>query len=166
MGRPARAASYCFGKKEPSAGTSCLFSKRLRVKFLVSHGFASATAAYNLAQTSLEHDRPTRVIYVGDFDPSGLHMSEVDLPQRLERYGGNVQITRIAITEDDVLRSGLPDFPASDKIKDVRYRWFTENHGTRCIEVDAMPPPELREACPQGDPCSYRWRCMGSVPGD
>jgi hypothetical protein len=54
------------------------------------------------------------------------------------------KITRVAITEDDVLHSGLPDFPASDKSKDARYRWFTENHGDRCIEVDAMPPPELR----------------------
>jgi hypothetical protein len=126
-------------------GTLLPVLQELRVKFLVSHGFASATAAYNLAQTSLEHDRTTRVIYVGDFDPSGLHMSEVDLPRRLERYGGDVQITRVAITEDDLLRSGLPDFPASNKSKDSRYRWFVENHGTRCIEVDAMPPPELRE---------------------
>ena len=125
-------------------GTLLPVLQELRVKFLVSHGFASATAAYNLAQTSLEHDRTTRVIYVGDFDPSGLHMSEIDLPRRLKRYGGNVQITRVAITEDDVLHSGLPDFPASDKSKDARYRWFTENHGDRCIEVDAMPPPELR----------------------
>jgi hypothetical protein len=72
-------------------GTLLPVLQELRVKFLVSHGFASATAAYNLAQTSLEHDRTTRVIYVGDFDPSGLHMSEIDLPRRLKRYGGNVQ---------------------------------------------------------------------------
>jgi hypothetical protein len=71
-------------------------------------------------------------------------MSEIDLPRRLELYGGDVQITRVAITEDDVLHSGLPDFSASDKSKDARYRWFVENHGDRCIEVDAMPPPELR----------------------
>jgi hypothetical protein len=25
-------------------------------------------------------------LYVGDWDPSGLHMSEVDLPERLQRY--------------------------------------------------------------------------------
>jgi hypothetical protein len=126
-------------------GTLLPVLQELRVRFLVAHGYTSATAAYNLAQASRGHDRPTRVIYVGDFDPSGLHMSEVDLPQRLKRYGGDIQITRVAITEDDVRRSGLPDFPASDKSKDVRYRWFVENHGARCIEVDAMPPPELRE---------------------
>jgi hypothetical protein len=40
-------------------------------------------------------------------------------------------------------RSSAP-IPASDKSNDTRYRWFTENHGDRCIEFDAMPPPELR----------------------
>jgi hypothetical protein len=126
-------------------GTLMPVLQELRVRFLVSHGFASATAACNLAQTSMQHDRTTRAIYVGDYDPSGLHMSEIDLPRRLKRYGGDVQITRVAITEDDVRHSSLPDFPASDKGKDSRYRWFSENHGSRCIEVDAMPPPELRE---------------------
>lgn len=48
------------------------------------------------------------IAFVGDFDPSGLHMSEVDLPRRLERYGGDVRITRVAITESDIIHSGLP----------------------------------------------------------
>jgi hypothetical protein len=126
-------------------GTLWPVLEELRVKFLVAHGYFGATTAHDLAEMSREHNRPTRAIYVGDFDPSGLHMSEIDLPQRLKRYGGDVQITRIAITEDDVFHDGFPDFPASDKSKDSRYRWFTENHGTRCVEVDAMSPPELRE---------------------
>ena len=28
------------------------------------------------------------VLYVGDYDPSGMYMSEEDLPDRLEKYGG------------------------------------------------------------------------------
>jgi len=115
----------------------------MRVRFLVAHGYASATAAYDLAQVSLEHDRPTRVIYVGDHDPSGMHMSEVDLPRRLERYGGDVQITRVAITGDDVANSALT-FPASEKTTDCRHRWYVENYGEDCMELDAMPPPDLR----------------------
>jgi hypothetical protein len=125
-------------------GTLLPVLDELRVEFLVCHGFASATAAHDLAEASLGHDRPTKIIYVGDFDPSGLHMSEEDLPRRLKRYGGNFEIIRVGITAEDVLRGELPDFPAADKIKDSRHRWFTENHGQRCIELDAMPPPELR----------------------
>jgi hypothetical protein len=71
---------------------------KLRSEVASLRGEIASTAAYDLAQTSLQHDRPTQVIYVGDFDPSGLHMSEVDLSRRLERYGGDFKITRVAIT--------------------------------------------------------------------
>ena len=33
-------------------------------------------------------DQKTVALYIGDWDPSGLYMSEVDLPTRLARYGG------------------------------------------------------------------------------
>jgi hypothetical protein len=80
----------------------------------------SATAAYDLAQRSQRHNRPLKVIYIGDFDPSGMHMSEVDLPERLARYGGNAEITRIAIIRADF--SDLPDFSANDNLKNNNRR--------------------------------------------
>jgi hypothetical protein len=43
---------------------------------------------------------------------------------------------------------GLPSFPASSKRKDPRYSWFVEHHGTRCWEIDAMDPRDLREEWP------------------
>jgi hypothetical protein len=52
------------------------------------HGHASATAVYDAAGASLESERPLCVLYVGDFDPSGMHMSEIDLLERIGRYGG------------------------------------------------------------------------------
>jgi hypothetical protein len=70
-------------------------------------------------------------------------MSEVDLPQRFEKYRGHhIEVRRIALTPDQV--RGLPSFPATDKHKDPRYRWFVTNHGTRCWEIDAMDPNDLR----------------------
>ncbi|MGH9614297.1 MAG: hypothetical protein ACRD4P_14585, partial [Bryobacteraceae bacterium] len=44
---------------------------------------------------------------------------------------------------------GLPSFPASDKRKDPRYSWFIEHHGSRCWEIDAMDPRDLRECVEQ-----------------
>jgi hypothetical protein len=70
-------------------------------------------------------------------------MSERDLPERLSRYGGDhVELERIALTRDDL--AGLPFFAAEDKKKDKRYRWFIENFGRRCWELDAMDPNDLR----------------------
>ena len=66
-----------------------------------------------------------------------------DLPDRLEKYGGDhVLLYRIAIDEDDLLN--LQTFPASDKAKDPRYSWFVQNYGNQCCELDAMDPSLLR----------------------
>jgi hypothetical protein len=112
------------------------------VGFRVMHGFTSATSVNDVAEDS--DGRNLIVLYVGDFDPSGLFMSERDLPQRLAEYGGaHVELRRIALMPDQT--AGLPPFPASDKRKDPRYSWFVERHGTRCWEIDAMDPRDLRE---------------------
>jgi hypothetical protein len=83
------------------------------------------------------------VLYVGDLDPSGMFMSEEDLPNRFAKYDGDhIKLRRIALTPKQV--AGLPSFPASDKRKDPRYKWFVANHGKRCWELDAMDPNDLR----------------------
>ena len=111
------------------------------VGFRVMHGFGSATTVYDVAQDG--DGRELIVLYAGDYDPSGLCMSEVDLPARLEKYDGtHVTLKRIALTREQV--KGLPSFPATDKRKDPRYRWFAANRGDRCWELDAMDPNDLR----------------------
>jgi hypothetical protein len=112
------------------------------VGFRVMHGFSSATSVYDVAQSNDE--RPLIVLYAGDFDPSGMFMSEKDLPKRLAEYGGDhVELRRLALTREQV--SALPSFPAADKKKDSRYGWFVANHGDRCWELDAMDPNDLRD---------------------
>jgi len=71
-------------------------------------------------------------------------MSENDIPQRLEQYGGDhVEVKRVALTRGQL--DGLPSFPASDKKKDPRHDWFVRNYGRRCWELDALDPNDLRE---------------------
>ena len=112
------------------------------VGFRVTHGFTSATLVNDVTEDS--DGRPLIVLYVGDFDPSGLYMSAQDLPQRLEEYGGkHVTLRRIALTPQHT--AGLPSFPAASKSKDPRYPWFVRNHGTSCWEIDAMDPRDLRD---------------------
>jgi hypothetical protein len=112
------------------------------VGFRVMHGFTSATAVNDIAED--DDGRPMIVLYVGDFDPSGMFMSEEDLPQRVADYGGDhVELERIALTEDQT--DALPSFPGSDKRKGPRYSWFVENYGHACWEIDAMDPRDLRD---------------------
>ena len=42
------------------------------------HGFSSATTVHDIAED--DDGRDLIVLYVGDFDPSGMFMSEEDLP--------------------------------------------------------------------------------------
>lgn len=124
-------------------GTLAPILQTYGVDFLVCHGFLSATVARDLAVESASDDRPLHLLYIGDHDPSGRYMSDVDLPRRIERYGGEITVTRLALTEDDL--PGLPSFAAETKRGDPRHRWFTERYGDLCVELDAMDPRELRD---------------------
>jgi hypothetical protein len=112
------------------------------VTFRVMHGYASATVVNEIAEESNASEKPLTALYLGDWDPSGLHMSEVDLPQRLDQYGANLELTRIALLRDDL--EGLPSFEPETKAHDARYCWFMSNIDTQCYELDAMSPPDLR----------------------
>jgi hypothetical protein len=139
--------------------------KEYEVPFQVLHGWSGATAVWEMAQANLRRKQKTLILYVGDRDPSGMYMSEVDLPKRLARYssdtpadkdvspewvrrtlaGIRLEVRRIALTETDTVALGpAVAFPASDKKKDSRYPWFVANYGDRCWELDALSPPVLR----------------------
>jgi hypothetical protein len=115
------------------------------VGFRPFHGFDSATEVHDI---SLDNDdagggRSLIALYVGDYDPSGMCMSEVDLPNRLPKYGAHhVDLRRLALRREHC--NGLPPFPASDKKSDRRYKWFVSHYGKRCWELDAMDPRDLR----------------------
>jgi hypothetical protein len=130
-----------WSEKGTVRGTLAPVLNEYGVAFRVQHGFGSATSVHEAAEDS--RNRFIIVLYVGDFDPSGMHMSEVDLPNRLERYGGEVYIRRIALRPADLPE--LPSFPAFTKSRDPRYRWFVERYGDTCWELDAMSPVVLRE---------------------
>ena len=69
---------------------------RYGVGFRVMHGFSGATTVHDVAED--DDGRDLIALYVGDYDPSGLCMSEHDLPNRLEKYDGDhVVLKRIAL---------------------------------------------------------------------
>jgi hypothetical protein len=116
----------------------------LGVGFLPVHGFNSAAIMHEVAQD--DDGRELIILYIGDFDPSGMWMSERDIPERLERYGGShVNIKRIALTRDDCRQLGRkPAFNVKEKKLDPRAPWFRKTYGQLCWELDAMDPNDLR----------------------
>lgn len=131
-------------------GTAAPILNCYGIPFRVMHGYGSATSLYGLAQDSLGSTKPLVLLYIGDWDPSGLHMSEVDLPARLNRYGGEARIERLALNYGDVRPStALPSFEVETKAKDPRCTWFVDHYGLRCWEVDALSPVVLRQRLEQ-----------------
>ena len=115
------------------------------VTFRVMHGYGSATALNQVAAESRNSDKYLTALYVGDWDPSGLHMSEVDLPRRLREYDGDVDVVRLALTEEDCYDTDLPSFATSSKRRDPRFQWYAKEYGPRCWELDALSPVVLRD---------------------
>jgi hypothetical protein len=155
-----------WSEKATIEGTIRPVLERYEVPFQVLHGWSGATPVWDAAEANLERDQDTLILYVGDFDPSGMCMSEVDLPKRLARYTSNtpadkdvdlrwarrvlkdarLEIRRIALTKADTKGLGVATrFPASDKQDDSRYEWFVRNHGHWCWELDALSPNTLRD---------------------
>jgi hypothetical protein len=125
------------------------------VTFRVMHGYASATAVYQAVRECLEGSVPVTALYVGDWDPSGLHMSNEDLPDRLRsywidqvgpsgRHRPRISLIRLALIEYDIADVRLPSFEAATKRTDPRWRWYVERYGDSCWELDALNPVTLR----------------------
>lgn len=139
-----------WSEKGTIRGTIAPVLQEFGVAFRVMHGYGSTTAVHQAAMDSLVGDKKLTVLYVGDWDPSGLHMSDVDLPRRLREYGGDVDLVRLALTEEDTV-SGLPFFLAEtkkgndEKKGDPRYTWYVDHYGLKCWELDALSPVILRD---------------------
>ena len=137
----------------------------LRVTFRVFHGNCSTTVVHDIAAETQQTETPLVAFYVGDLDPSGAYMSDVDLPERLCRHGArNVTFQRLALTVADT--QDLPDFEA--KTTDTRQRWYVERYGRRCWELDAMSPAALRERVREAikariEPDSWTMRWLPNV---
>jgi hypothetical protein len=134
-----------WSEKGTIRGTLAPILNRYGITFRVMHGYSSATSLRNIAEDTMITEKPLTVLYLGDWDPSGLHMSEVDIPARLARYQGAAFIKRLALDATDVkFDSALPSFDVATKTGDPRHQWFVGRYGQRCWELDALPPPILR----------------------
>jgi hypothetical protein len=161
-----------WSEKATVEGTIRPVLEEYEVPFQVLHGWCGARPVWDAARANLDRDQRTLILYIGDYDPSGMYMSEVDLPRRLARYSSDdpankdvdsewirrrlaeerLEIRRIALTKADTVALGAATrFPASDKKDkpdkkgDSRYGWFVRNHGRWCWELDALSPNVLRD---------------------
>jgi hypothetical protein len=134
-----------WSEKSTVSGTLAPVLEKYGVPWNYIHGYTSWTNSHDAAREFRRLKKPCVILYVGDHDPSGKHMSDVDIPERFAWEGVTMALRRLAILEPRARALQLPSFPASDKRSDSRYQWFLDHHGDTCWELDALSPAVLRE---------------------
>jgi hypothetical protein len=109
----------------------------------VTRGFASITYLQEAAEQIDADGRPTYVYVLTDFDPSGVSIAEKVEEELTERAPfSDITVERLAVNRGQIERWNLPTRPT--KTSDTRARRFRQIHGTDSVELDAIPPDELR----------------------
>lgn len=112
----------------------------LGVPILALGGYASQSYVDNVRGDVLARERPSVLLYAGDFDPSGEDISR----DFVKRTGCFDEVRRIALLAEQVERYNLP--PQLGKATDSRASGFIRRHGRLVqVELDALDPNTLRE---------------------
>jgi hypothetical protein len=109
----------------------------------VTRGFASITYLQEAAEDIEIDGRPTYVYVLTDFDPSGVSIAEKVEEELTGRAPlADITVERLAVDREQIERWNLPTRPT--KASDTRASKFRRLHGIDSVELDAIPPDELR----------------------
>jgi hypothetical protein len=127
-------------EKDAVIGSIQQLTNDLGVTVRVGRGFSSTTKKHEISCRfqQIGHFKSIFVLYLGDFDPSGMAIED-NLRYTIDAY---FTMERLAIHQADILAFNLP--PLRVKLSDSRSDEFLITHGSECVELDALPPTELR----------------------
>jgi hypothetical protein len=124
------------------------FSDNLGIPVVPLGGYSSESYEHDIQRDAEVSDRPTVVIYAGDFDPSGEDILR-NFTKQMERRGLDLKIERIALTAKQVDQYQLPEMPGKES--DSRANGFRAKHGKLVqVELDALDPNILRNLYQEG----------------
>lgn len=117
-------------------GQACI---PLDVPHFSCRGYTSQSEMWSTAQRFIrQDDREKRIIiHLGDHDPSGIDMTR-DIQERLEMFGADVYVKRVALTMNQIQTYNPPPNPA--KITDSRASKYIDQYGNESWELDALEP--------------------------
>lgn len=129
-------------EKEALAGVLYEETKNWDVPLMVTRGYSSLSFLYQAAQSIEAEDKPAYLYYFGDHDPSGLDIERA-VEESILEFAPDIDLhfERVAVTPEQVEQWSLPTRPT--KRTDTRSRSWQGGS----VEVDAIPPHELRRLC-------------------
>lgn len=122
-------------------GQAC---RPLDVPYFSCRGYTSQSEMWSAAQRFIRQDyRDDRIIiHLGDHDPSGIDMTR-DIQDRLDMFGANVYVKRVALTMEQIGKYNPPPNPA--KLSDSRCGKYIEEFGNESWELDALEPKVITD---------------------
>lgn len=133
-------------EKDALAGVLEPIARENHIVLMVNRGYSSQSAmyeSYKRIESKMDEYDCVRacILYLGDLDPSGEDMVR-DIQDRMDQFGVEVTVKKVALTIDQVFQYDLPPNPA--KLTDSRAKEFILKYGTDSWEVDALSPRELK----------------------
>lgn len=116
----------------------------LDTPYFSCRGYTSQSEMWSAAQRFIrQDDREKRIIiHLGDHDPSGIDMTR-DIQERLELFGADVYVKRVALTMNQIQTYNPPPNPA--KITDSRASKYIDQYGNESWELDALEPKVITD---------------------
>lgn len=122
-------------------GQAC---RPLDVPYFSCRGYTSQSEMWMAAQRFLRQDNREQriIIHLGDHDPSGIDMTR-DIQERLDMFGADVFVKRVALTMEQIDFYSPPPNPA--KITDSRCEKYIAQYGHESWELDALEPKVITD---------------------
>lgn len=116
----------------------------LDTPYFSCRGYTSQSEMWSAAQRFIRQKQRKKriIIHLGDHDPSGINMTR-DIQERLEMFGADVFVKRVALTMNQIQTYNPPPNPA--KITDSRASKYIDQFGDESWELDALEPKVITD---------------------
>ena len=116
----------------------------LDTPYFSCRGYTSQSEMWSAAQRFIRQEQREKriIIHLGDHDPSGIDMTR-DIQERLELFGADVYVKRVALTMNQIQTYNPPPNPA--KITDSRASKYIDQFGDESWELDALEPKVITD---------------------
>lgn len=116
----------------------------LDTPYFSCRGYTSQSEMWSATQRFIRQEQREKriIIHLGDHDPSGIDMTR-DIQERLELFGADVYVKRVALTMNQIQTYNPPPNPA--KITDSRASKYIDQYGNESWELDALEPKVITD---------------------
>jgi len=129
-------------EKEALAQVLDPFVSEYGIKVRIGRGYTSSSALNKFANEVKKETRPIKILYCGDWDPSGLDIDRSFSENLYRFFRLETEVERVALTEEDIKE--LPQNFTPVKPSDPRSTNYISQFGNKSWELDALSVPELR----------------------